>query len=155
LFQRLVTRLAGKQRGALRQIREQRFETDELVTILLQDRRGERLASDHEHGLAVFLELVHQRNEIAVAADDGEGVHVRMRESHLQASSARLISAPFLSPRGEGNPLHHLYGVSRHLARGAVLAAPVGVSELGDDVAALLEAHPARATRRTRVAVWT
>src|SRR6185436_15962767 len=37
------------------------------------------------------------------------------------------------------NPLHHLYGVFRHLARGSVLASPVGVSELGHQVAALLE----------------
>ena len=68
-----------------RGVREQRFKADELVAILLENRRGKCLAADDEHGLAVFLEFVDQRNEVAIAADDGEGVDMRMREGHLQS----------------------------------------------------------------------
>ena len=36
---------------------------DELVTILLQDRAGERAPADDENRLIVLLELIHQRDE--------------------------------------------------------------------------------------------
>ncbi len=69
-------------------ILEQRFVAHELMAVLLQNRAGERLSADHEHGLAVFLELVHQRDEIAIAADNRKRVDVRVRKSHFQGSRA-------------------------------------------------------------------
>ena len=54
------------------------------MTILLQNRAGECFAAQHEHGLAVFLQLVNQRNKVTVAADHGKRVHVCVREGHLQ-----------------------------------------------------------------------
>src|SRR5258706_15717306 len=64
-------------------IREQRFKADELVTILLQDGRGERFAAHDEHGLPILLQLVDQRDKVAVAADDGERVDMRVGERHF------------------------------------------------------------------------
>ena len=58
----LQSRHAGRHRG----IREQRLKADELaVAILLKDGRGKSLATHHENGLAIFLELVDQRDEVA------------------------------------------------------------------------------------------
>src|ERR1039458_9648841 len=67
---------------SLFRIGKQRFVADELVTVLLQNCAGEGLAAHHEHGLAVFLELVDQRDEIAVAADDGERIHMLLGGLH-------------------------------------------------------------------------
>ncbi len=126
---------AGRHRG----IGQQRFKADELVAILLENRRGKRLAADHEHRLAVFLELVHQRDEVAIAADDGEGVHMRVREGHLQSVEREVNVGSVLIAARRGNSLDHLHGVFGHLPGSAILAPPVGISEFGDDVAALLE----------------
>src|SRR5258708_2430528 len=62
---------------------EQRFIADKFVAILLQDGAGERPPADHEDDLVVLLQLVDQRDEIAVAADDGERVDVIVPERHL------------------------------------------------------------------------
>ena len=64
---------------------------------------------------------------------------MRVREGHLQSVQREVDIGSVLIAARRGNPLHHLHGVFRHLARGAILASPVGVSELGDDVAALLQ----------------
>ncbi len=120
-------------------LREQRLVAHELVTVLLQDGAGEGLASHHKYGLAVFFQLVHQRDEVAVAADNGERVHVRMGESHLQRIQRQIdIAAVLVAARG-GQALHHLHGVLRHGPGRAFLAPPVGVSKFRDQVAALLE----------------
>jgi len=83
-----------------------------LVAILLQNRRREGLPAHHEHGLAVFLQLVHQRNEVAVAADDGEGIDVRVRKRHLQRVQSEVDIRPVLIAARRGDALYHLYGVS-------------------------------------------
>ena len=49
------------------------------------------------------------------------------------------MSAPFLSPRGEGSRCTICTAFSAICARGAFLPAPVGVRELGDDIAAFLQ----------------
>ena len=139
LLLRLLLLLLRARRGLVVRLVEQRFVADELVAVLLQDRAGERLAAHHEHGLAVLLELVDQRNEVAVAADDGEGVHVVVREGHLEGVEGQVDVGAVLVAARRRDALHHLDGVFGHLPRGAVLPAPVGVSELGDDVAALLQ----------------
>src|SRR5262249_59935027 len=64
-------------------IRHQRFEADELVAILLENRRGERFSTYDEDGLAVLLQFVHQRDKVAIAADDGERIHVGVCKRHL------------------------------------------------------------------------
>ncbi len=118
---------------------QQRFITDELVAVLLQDRAGEGLSANNEHGLAVFLELVHERDEVAIAANDGERVHMAVRERHLQSVESEIDIGAVLVAAGRRQALHHLYGVLRHSSSGAFLPSPVGVCEFGDDVAALFQ----------------
>jgi len=109
------------------------------VTILLQNRAGKSFASHHKHGLAIFLQLVHQRDKIAVAADNRERIHMRVRERHFQRVQRQVnVGAVLISAR-RWDPLHHLDGVFGHLAGGSVLPPPIRVSELGDDIAALLQ----------------
>src|ERR1019366_6017194 len=60
------------------------FVGHELVTILLQNSARERAAADHEDALVILLELVDQRDEITVAADDGVSVDVIVSEGHLE-----------------------------------------------------------------------
>ena len=73
-----------------RAVLEQRFITDELVTILLEDGAGERLSSEHEDGLPVFFELVDEGNEIAVAAHHGKGVDVCVSERHFESVESKI-----------------------------------------------------------------
>ncbi len=100
---------------------------------------GERLAADHEHALVVLLQLVDQRDEIAVAADDGEGVDVVVRERHFQRVERQIDVGAVLVAARRGVALHHLHRVLGELAREGVLPAPVGVSDLGDNFPALLQ----------------
>ena len=62
-----------------------------------------------------------------------------VREGHLQRVQRQIDVAAVLVAARRRIALHHLHGVFGHLTRGAFLPAPVGVSELGDDVAALLQ----------------
>jgi hypothetical protein len=50
------------------------------VTILLQDRRGERLATHYEHGLPYSFSLFTSGMKSLSPLTDGEGVHVGMGE---------------------------------------------------------------------------
>ena len=109
------------------------------MTVLLQNRAGERLAADHEHGLVVLLQLVDQRDEIAVAADDRERVDVVVRERHFQRVERQIdIGAVLIAPRRR-IALHHLHGVLGELPRRILQPSPVRVSDLGDDLAAFLQ----------------
>ena len=120
-------------------LRQQRFIAHEFVAVLLEDGAGECLAPHHEHGLAIFLQLVDQRNKVAVAADNGERVHVRMGEGHLQRIQRQVdVAAVLVAARGR-QPLDHLHGVFGHGAGRAFLASPVGICELGHQVAPFLE----------------
>src|SRR5687767_6768418 len=56
----------------------------ELGAVLLHHLTGERAAADHEHLLVVLLQLLDQRDEVAVATDDDEGVDVVVGERHLE-----------------------------------------------------------------------
>ena len=135
----LVLRAAAAAAGGSLRLVQQRLVADELVAVLLEDRAGEGLAAQHVDGLAEFPELVDQRNEVAVAADDGEGVDVVVREGHLESVEGQVDVGAVLVAARRGDALHHLDGVGGHLPRGAFLPGPVGVGELGDDVAALLQ----------------
>ena len=60
-------------------------------------------------------------------------------ECHLQSVQRQVnIGAVLIAARGR-NPLHHLDGALGHLAGGAFLAAPIRVSEFGDNVAPFLQ----------------
>ncbi len=57
--------------GGARLIVHDGFVSHELVTVLLQNRAREGAAAHHEDTLVVLLQFVDQRDEIAVAADNG------------------------------------------------------------------------------------
>src|SRR5258708_4697481 len=62
-----------------------------------------------------------------------------MSEGHFQSVEREIdVRAVLVAARG-GNPLHHLYGVFRHLTGRAVLASPVRIRELRYDVAAFFQ----------------
>ena len=50
------------------------FIGDELVAVALQDDARERASADDEHLLVVLLQFLHERQEVAVPADDDVGV---------------------------------------------------------------------------------
>ena len=73
------------------------------MAVLLQYRAGEGFAAHHENCFVVLLQLVHKRNEVAVAADDRKRIDVIVRERHFQRVEGEVKVTPFLSPRGEGS----------------------------------------------------
>ena len=117
---------------------------DELGAVLLHHLAGELPAADDEDLLVVLLELLHQGDEVAVAADDDEGVDVVVGEGHLQRVERQVDVGAVLVAAGGHHPLHQPYGVVGH--RPAVVAAlPVAVGDLGDDLAAFLDGFEHRA----------
>ncbi len=98
-----------------------------------------RPAADDEDLLVVLLELFDQRQEVAVAADDDVGVDVGVRERHLERIESEVdVRAVLVAARREV-ALDEPDGVLGQ--RAAVLAGPrpVGIRDLGDDLAAFLE----------------
>ena len=90
-------------------------------------------------GLVVLLQLVDERDEVAVAADDGEGVDVIVGERHFERVEREVDVRAVLVAAGRGVALHHLDGVFGKLAGEVFHPSPVRVSDLGDDFAALLQ----------------
>ena len=109
------------------------------MTVLLQNRARERAAADHEDALVVLLEFVDQRDEIAVAADDGVSVDVIVSEGHLECIECQVDVGAVLVAARRGVTLNHLHGVLAERACGGFLPAPVRVSKLSDNFAAFLE----------------
>jgi hypothetical protein len=67
-----------------------------------------------------------------------------VRERHFQRVQGEVdIRAVLIAARG-WQPLHHLHSILRHLANRAFLARPVGVGELGDDVATFFKGIEAK-----------
>ena len=60
---------------------------------------------------SVLLQLLDQADEIAVAADDHEGVDVRMGEGHLERVERQVDVRAVLVAAGREVALHHLGGV--------------------------------------------
>ena len=115
------------------------FVSDEFVTVLLQDGARKGPAADHEDALVVLLQLVDQRDEIAVATDNRERVDVVVGEGHLECIEGQVdVGAVLVAARG-GVTLNHLHGVLAERACSGFLPAPVCVRKLGDDFAAFLE----------------
>ena len=112
---------------------------DELVAVPLQDDARERAAADDEHLLVVLLQLLDERQEVAVAADDDVGVDVRVRERHLERVEREVDVGAVLVAAGREVALHEADGVLRERAAVFAGARPVGVGDLGDDLAALLD----------------
>ena len=112
---------------------------DELGAVLLHHLAGEGAAADDEHLAVVLLEFLDERDEVAVAADDHEGVDVRVRERHLERVEREVDVGAVLVAAGRHHALHHAHGMLRHRAAVLAGALPVAVGDLGDDLAALLD----------------
>ena len=116
-----------------------RFSYDELVAVALQDHARERASADDEDLLVVLLELFHEGEKVAVAADDHVGVDVRMRERHLEGVERQIDVRAVLVAAGRQVALHEADGMLRQRAAVLAGARPVGVGDLRDDLAALLD----------------
>ena len=130
----LAPRLARRPR-----FHQQRFVADELVTVLLQDGAGEGPAAHHEDPLVVLLQLVDQRDEIAVAADDGERVDVIVRERHLERVESEVDVGAVLVAARRRDPAGPFAPRVPPVREWSLLPSPVRVGDLGDDFAALLQ----------------
>ena len=117
---------------------------DELVAVLLHHLAGEVPAADDEHLPVVLLQLLDQRDEVAVAADDDEGVDVIVRERHLERVEREVDVGAVLVAAGREVALHHADGVLRHQPAVVAGPLPVAVRDLGDDFAAFLDAFENR-----------
>ena len=124
----------GERRGA-----DEVLVGDELVAVPLHHQARERAAADHEDLLVVLLQLLDERDEVAVAADDDVGVDVAVGERHLERVERQVdVGAVLVAARREV-ALHQLGRVLRERSAVVAGARPVAVGDLGHDVAALLE----------------
>jgi hypothetical protein len=87
------------------------------VAVLLQDGAGESLAAHHEHRLVVLLQLIHQRNKVAVAAHNAECINVIVREGQFQRVESKIDVGAVLIAAGRRVALHHLHGIFGELPR--------------------------------------
>src|SRR4030095_5813838 len=69
---------------------------EELVTILLHRHAGELPSTDDDDLAAVLFELLDEGDEVAVAADDDEGVAVVVGEAHLEGVEGHRNVGPVL-----------------------------------------------------------
>ena len=89
--------------------------------------------------LVVLFELLDERDEVAVAADDDIRVDVAVRERHLEGIEGEIdVGAVLIAARGEV-ALDQLGGVLRQGPAVVTRARPVAVSNLRNNLAALLE----------------
>ncbi len=115
------------------------FVGDELVTVLLHRHAGELAAADHDDLATVLLQLLDERDEVAVAADDDEGVDVIVGERHLEGVERHRDVGTVLVAAGRHVALDHPDRVLGEEAAVVADALPVAVGDLGDDLAALLD----------------
>ena len=109
------------------------------MAVPLQDDAREGPASDHEHLLVVLLQFFDEGEEVAVAAHDNVGIDVGMGECHLERIERQVDVSPVLVPARRQIALHEADGMLGESAAVLTCASPVGVGDLGDDLAALLE----------------
>ena len=112
---------------------------NKLVAVPLQDAAGKLAPADHEHALVILLQLFHQRDEVAVAADDHKSIDVVVGKSHFQGVERQVDVRAVLVAARRHAALHHVDGVLRHLAAVLAGARPVAISDFADHLAPLLE----------------
>ena len=89
--------------------------------------------------MSVLFELLDERDEVAVPADDDIRVDVAVRERHLEGIEGEIdVGAVLITARGEV-ALDQLGGVLRQGTAVVTRARPVAVSNLRNNLAALLE----------------
>ena len=112
---------------------------DEFVTVFLKYHAGKGPAADDKYLLVVLFELLHQRDKIAVAPHNDEGVDVIPCKRHLQSIEGEVDVRTILVAARRQISLDHLYRVLGQHAAVIVGSLPVSVGDLCDDLAALLD----------------
>ena len=100
------------------------------MTVLLHHQAGELPPADDEDLAVVLLEFLDQRDEVAVAADDDEGVDVGVREGHLQGVERQVDVGAVLVAARRQVALDHADRVLRQQAAVVAGALPVAVGDL-------------------------
>ena len=113
--------------------------SDELVAIALHRRAGELAAAHHQHLAAVLLQLLDQRDEVAVTADDDEDIDVVVGEAHLQGVERHGDVGAVLVAAGGEVALHHADRVLGEQTTVVASSLPIAVGDLGDDFAPFLD----------------
>src|SRR3984957_16308335 len=90
---------------------DQRFVRYELVAIPLEYRAGESPPSYYVDAFVVLLQLIHQGDEIAVAADDREGINMVVSEGHLERVEGQVDVCAVLVAARRRVALNHLHRV--------------------------------------------
>src|SRR6185312_44401 len=111
----------------------------ELAAVALQHAAGEAAAADHEHRLVVLLELLHQGDEVAVAAHHHEGIDVGVVDGHFQRIQRQIDVGAVLVAAGGQVTLDHVHGILGQGTGQFTRALPVAIGNFGNDFAALLE----------------
>src|SRR5579862_5854505 len=96
------------------------------MAVLLENGTRKIAASDNENFLVVLFEFFDKGNEIAVAADNDEGIDMVAGESHLERVKRKVDVGAILVATRRQIPLHHLNSVLRHAP--AVLAGTLPVA---------------------------
>ena len=90
--------------------------------------------------MSVLFQLFDQRQKIAVAADDHVRVDVLMGEHHFERIEREVDVGAVLVAAGGEVSLHEPDGVLRQMPAVFAGAGPVRVGDLGDHLAAFLDA---------------
>ena len=109
------------------------------MAVPLQNHACKRASADDKDLLVVLLELFDQRQKVAVAADDDVRVDVLMRERHLERVEREVDVGAVLVAARRQVALDQADGVLRERAAVLAGARPVGIGNLRDDLAALLD----------------
>ena len=113
---------------------------DELVAVADQQVRAGVLHADADHGLRVLAQLGDERREVRVAADDDEGVDVRLGVAEVERVDHHADVGGVLARLAHVRDLDQLEGCSVHRRLELLVALPVAVRLLHDDRA--LEEQP-------------
>ena len=109
------------------------------MAVLLEDVAGEGAPADDQHLAVVLLQLLDERHEVAVAADDHERVDVAVGESHLERVEGEVDVSAVLVAAWRQVALHHMDGVLGERAAVIARPRPVAIGDLGHHLAALLD----------------
>src|SRR3990172_7859816 len=107
---------------------------DELVAVGNEQVRGGLLHADSDHDLVVLAQLADQRREIGIAADDHEGVDVRLGVAEVQRIDDHADVGRVLAGLAHVRDLDQLECRLVHDLLEVLVTFPVAVGLLDDDV---------------------
>ncbi len=108
---------------------------DEFVAVRHQQVGGRLLDAHADHLLVIFTQLRDQRREVGVAADDDEGVDVRLRVAQIECIDDEADVGRILARLAHVRDLDQLEVRFMHRRLEALVAVPVAVRLLDHDAA--------------------